>query len=301
MLLDEAGLAHCIAMVKAQFGGEPPEIICIDPIRNLFDGGPDGAGENDNTAMLFFLQQRVEALRDAVAPDAGLILCHHTKKLSKAQLKEDPFMALSGASALRSFYTSGIIMFRPDEERPERRLEIELRNGPALEPMAIDKRDGSWIEVNANQERLVRGDLGARLDAERHRKRDLIVQLLLQEAEKGQLYTSKQFAEAHENKAGLGGQSTIRERIGVLATKGHIKFLRDARPFGLTTTTSKLGYLVVEHMIFGPGEESADPSTGEITMIERRVQPSHFKAAGSGAVIEVENPQTWVYVDGELR
>jgi len=38
--------------------------LCIDPIRNLFDGGPDGGGENDNTAMLFFLQERVEALRD---------------------------------------------------------------------------------------------------------------------------------------------------------------------------------------------------------------------------------------------
>ena len=125
------------------------------------------------------------------------------------------------------------------------------------------------------------------------------MQLLHKEAQKGRLYTSKQFAEAHENKAGLGGQSTIRERISVLATKGHIKFLRDARPFGLTTTTSKLGYLVVEHMIFGPGEENTDPSTGEINTIERPVQPSHFKASGSGAVIEVENPETWVYAVGE--
>ena len=104
-------------------------------------------------------------LREAVAPDAGLILCHHTKKLQKRQLVEDPFMALSGASALRSFYTSGMIMFRPDEERPERRLEIELRNGPALDALLVDKRDGRWVEISAQGERLVRQSVGQRLDA----------------------------------------------------------------------------------------------------------------------------------------
>ena len=46
----------------------------------------------------------------------------------------------------------------------------ELRNGPALEPMAIDKKNGAWIEVSGHQERLVRGEFGAKLDAERHRK-----------------------------------------------------------------------------------------------------------------------------------
>ena len=39
-----------------RFPDAPPDIICIDPIRNLFDGGPEGGGENDNTAMMFFLQ-----------------------------------------------------------------------------------------------------------------------------------------------------------------------------------------------------------------------------------------------------
>ena len=299
MLLDQNGLALSIAAIAEHFPTEPPDIICIDPLRNLFDGGPEGDGENDNTAMLFFLQQRVEALRDAVAPDAGLIICHHTKKLQKRQLLEDPFMALSGASALRSFYTSGMIMFRPDEEQPERRLEIELRNGPAIDAMLVDKRGGRWVEIDPNEERLVRQTMGERLDAERVRRRDVILQLLLDQARDGKLYTTKQFAEKFENRAGLGGQSTIRERISVLATKGHIKFLRDAQPFGLSPSTSTLGYLVVEQMMFGPGEESVDPDTGEVTTVSRPVLPSHFKAPGSGAIIEVENPQVWVYADGE--
>ncbi|WP_245903589.1 AAA family ATPase, partial [Humitalea rosea] len=126
MLLDDHGVPLVAAAIRASFPDAPPDIICIDPIRNLFDGGPGGEGENDNSAMMFFLQGRVEALRDQVAPEAGIILAHHTKKLSKQQVKDDPFLALSGASALRSFYTSGMILFRPDEEQTERELHVEL-------------------------------------------------------------------------------------------------------------------------------------------------------------------------------
>jgi hypothetical protein len=189
LLLDETGVDMAIAAVREHFGDTPPDIICIDPIRNLFDGGPEEGGENNNSAMLFFLQRRVEALRDAVAPEAGLILCHHTRKITKSQLAEDPFQALSGASALRSFYTSGIIMHRPDEERPEWRLEFELRNGPALPPLLVDRIDGRWVESDASHERLVRREVGDRLDAERMRKRDVILQLLDDEARQGRLFT----------------------------------------------------------------------------------------------------------------
>jgi RecA-family ATPase len=94
MLLDEQGVGLVAAGIRSAFPDAPPDIICIDPIRNLFDGGPEGEGENDNGAMLFFLQSRVEALRDMVAPEAGVILAHHTKKLSKQQVKDDPLPCL---------------------------------------------------------------------------------------------------------------------------------------------------------------------------------------------------------------
>ena len=300
MLLDENGVALTIAAIRAHFPTDPPDIICLDPIRNLFDGGPDGDGENDNTAMLFFLQSRVEGVREAVAPDAGLILCHHTKKVAKKALTEDPFMALSGASALRSFYTSGMIMFRPDEERPERRLEIELRNGPALDAILIDKRGGRWVEVNANEERLVRQTVGVRLDAERVRKHDIIMQLIFDEASKGRLYNIKLFGEKFENKAGLGGADTIRDRISVLSTKGYVKFLRDATPFGLAPTTSKYGFLCVEGTMFPTAGEVVDPETGEVLPALIPVLPSHYKCPQTGACLPVENPAVWVYPDGEV-
>ena len=299
MLLDQNGLALSTAAIAEHFPTEPPDIICIDPLRNLFDGGPEGEGENDNTAMLFFLQQRVEALRDAVAPDAGLIICHHTKKLSKRQLLEDPFMALSGASALRSFYTSGMIMFRPDEEQPERRLEIELRNGPAIDAMLVDKRGGRWVEIDARGERLAGREVGAKLDAERLRKHDMILGILLDQAADQRLYTGTQFAETFENKGGLGSKYTIRERLSVLATKGYVKFLRNAVAFEFPMTRSRFGYLCVEGMTFGPAVENVDTATGEVTLAARRVLPSHYKCAQSGLCLEVENPEVWVYPEGE--
>ncbi len=213
MLLDNEGSMRVAQAVQTAFPDATPDILCVDPIRNLFDGGPDGGGENDNTAMMFFLKERVEVLRDHIDPDCGVILIHHTKKLSKQQVKEDPFLALSGASALRGFYTTGLILHRPDEETPERKLEIELRNGPALPPKLIDKQNGQWVEINPMNERLVRKEVGAKHDAERNRKRDVILSILIKEAANGRLYTSMQFREKFENQFGLGSQSTIRDRM----------------------------------------------------------------------------------------
>src|SRR5690606_10801937 len=298
LLLDAEGVARVAEAIGAAFPDAPPDIIVIDPIRNLFDGGPEGGGENDNTAMMFFLKDRVELLREAVNPDAGVILAHHTRKASKHQVKDDPFLALSGASALRGFYTSGLLMHRPDEDSTVRRLEIELRNGPALPGKLIDKVKGEWVELNPLNERLVRKEVGAKLDAERLRKHDVILGMLLDEAASERLYTAMQFAETFENRGGLGSKHTIRERLSVLATKGFVKFLRDPSGFGFPVTRSRFGYLCVESMQFGAPAEEVDPATGEVTTTARPVLPSHFKCPQSGLCLQVENPAVWVYPEG---
>jgi hypothetical protein len=302
MLLDTEGSVRVARAIQAAFADAPVDIICIDPIRNLFDGGPDGGGENDNTAMMFFLKERVEVLRDYINPDCGVILVHHTKKLSKQQVKDDPFLALSGASALRGFYTSGLILHRPDEEAPERKLEIELRNGPALPAKLIDKVGGQWVELNPMNERLVRQEAGAKHDAERLRKGEVILGLLYDEARIGNIYTMTHFAEAFENTGGLGGQSVIRERLGVLTTKGYIKFVRGAAAtgIGLAAERSKYGSLCVEGMGFGTGRELVDPETGEVEPELIPVLPSHYKCSRTGAVLPVENPAVWVYREEDL-
>ena len=301
MLLDERGVPLVAAAIRQAFPDAPPDVICIDPIRNLFDGGPGGEGENDNAAMLFFLQSRVEALRDQVAPEAGIILAHHTKKLSKQHVKDDPFLSLSGASALRGFYTSGMILFRPDEEETPRELHVELRNGPGLNPLLIDKRGGAWVELDRKGERIVRRDVGARLDAERSRRHDVILQIIGQEAREGRVFTGGAFAAQFENTHGLGGNDTIARRINVLANKGYIKFLRAAPEHGIPASKSSKGYLLVQDMLFATGEETVDPETGEITPTLVRLLPSHFQSDTNSAVLPVENPEVWVLNDPEVE
>jgi hypothetical protein len=302
MILDDKGLALVVEAVRVRFPDAPPDIICLDPIRNLFDGGEDGGGENDNAAMMFFLTERVDRLREAVAPDCGVILAHHTKKINRKAVTEDPFQALSGASALRGFYTSGLLMHRPDEESTQRRLEIELRNGPALPAKLIDKENGRWVEINPLNERLVRKEAGARYDAERLRKNEAILGLIYDEARAGKVYTMTSFAEAFENKAGLGGQTVIRDRLGVLTTKGYVKFVRGtaATEIGLAAERSKYGYLCVEGMELGTGAERVDAATGEVGPELIAVLPSHYKCPQTGAVLPVENPAVWVYREEDL-
>jgi putative DNA primase/helicase len=141
VLLNEDGLAQVIPAIAEAFGGAPVDIIAIDSIRNVFDGG-DASGENDNAAMPCFLSQRVERLRDAVNPDAGVILAHHTKKLGKKQFEEDPFQALAGAGSLRGYDSAGLMLYLADEALSTRQLNFELRNGPAIPTLHVDKIDG---------------------------------------------------------------------------------------------------------------------------------------------------------------
>ena len=124
-----------------------PDIIAIDPLRNIFNSGEYG-NENDNSAMLFFLQKTLEKLRNVINPDSGIILTHHTKKLSKKMLEEDPFQGLSGAGSLRGFYSTGMVMFSQDEESAVRQIVFELRNGERVASKLVDKINGRWKLVD---------------------------------------------------------------------------------------------------------------------------------------------------------
>lgn len=126
-------------IVKEHF---KPDVLAIDPLRNIFSS--EYGNENDNGAMLFFLQKTLEKLRNSINPDSGIILTHHTKKLSRKVLEEDPFHGLSGAGSLRGFYSTGMVMYGQDEESSIRQIVFELRNGERVPNKLIDKINGSW-------------------------------------------------------------------------------------------------------------------------------------------------------------
>ena len=302
ILLNANGVAAIKNTINKVF---PPsvglvDVVVVDPLRNVFDGGERGANENDNTAMSTFLQDRLEALRDAVNLQAGIILVHHTRKLSKEQLVEDPLQALSGASALRGFYTSGMLLFRPDEQKSERHLYFELRNGPGIPYKRVDKEKGQWTELDRESERLINKMHGKKLDAERDLKREIILQLIFDEAYVGRVYTTNQFCKAFENRKGLGGEDTIRRRLDVLATKGYIKFFRNASDYGLPNSSrTKYGFLCVEDMQLPVKESLTDPETGEVKTQLQTVYPTHYRCRQTADALPVENSHVWVYYDEE--
>ena len=296
LVLDDEGMEQAKRLLRDASEDEPIDVLAIDPLRNVFDGGDEGATENDNQAMMYFLRQRVEKLRDAINPNAGIILVHHTKKLPKRALMEDPFLSFSGASSLRSYYTTGMLLYRPDENQSARVLTSELRNGPPIEDKFIGKKNGRWTILDRESERLINQDHGEKLDAERRRKQDVILQLIFDEAAQGRVYTMLQFSEAFESRAGLGADRTIRERIGVLATKGYIKFFRDGERYNLPSVNrTKFGYLCVEGMVFKTENETVNPDSGEVENQMISILPTAYKCPRTGAVMPVENPDQWVY------
>ncbi|MDG7056577.1 MAG: AAA family ATPase [Wolbachia endosymbiont of Penenirmus auritus] len=287
LLLNDNSIDEVLDEIKKSFGSNAVDVIAIDPLRNIFDAG-ENSSENDNNAMLFFLQERIEKLRKLANPDAGVILVHHTKKICKKLLEEDPFQSLSGAGSLRSFYTTGIIMFRPNEQQSSRQLIFELRNGHAIESKCIDKINDHWYIVDCESQRLVNKDYGQKLDAERSRRYDTILQLIYDEARKGRLYTINSFCQAFENRAGLGSQHSIRERVDTLATKGYIKFNRE----GKNAARTRYGILCVE----GMEKKNAifDYQLNEEVTVYERILPTDYKSL-DGSILPVENPNTWVY------
>ncbi len=290
LLLDEGGVNKVYEAITRFFEPGQVDILVIDPLRNVYDPGKSG-NENDNTAMLAFLQDRIEKLRHLINPKAGVILTHHTKKITKKMLEEDPFQALSGAASLRSFYTTGMLLFRADEKQSIRQIIFELRNGKSIATKLVDKPEGRWQEMELPSERIVRKDYGEKQDAERKRCHDVILQLILDEAAKGNLYTPTQFRQVFDGEVGLGGEVTIYRRLNVLMTKGFIKF--NLEEFKIEK--SKYGVMCVEGMTIPAGEET-NPETGETIAVMKRVLPTHFKESQTGANLPVENPEVWVYV-----
>ena len=273
--------------INAIFPESTVDVIVIDPLRNVFDG----KSENDNQAMMEFLKNRVIKLRMMTNPEAAIMLVHHTRKINRSDLMDAMFNALSGANSLRGFYDTGILMCSPDEERNHREIHFDLRHGAPIPKKTVEKLGGGWQEISQESARTVRKDYGSKLDRERTRIWETIVKLIREQAQKGQLHTPLQFAQAFINKEGLGGRRSIYDHIDDLCTLGYIKFNKQEKAF----RGSKYGAMCVEGMMVPLEKPVFDPETGEIMEDMRRVLPTHFRDIGNGKLYPVENPEIWVY------
>ncbi|APR99013.1 AAA family ATPase [Wolbachia endosymbiont of Folsomia candida] len=137
LTLNLEGIERIKSIIAEKFDSRTVDLIVIDSLYNIRDYG-------SSRAMLSFLQDGIEKLRSITNSAAGIILTHHTKKVSTTMLEKNPFQSLSGAGVLRNFYTSGIVMFRPNKHRNILQVMYELRNGKPIPTKFIKNINGCW-------------------------------------------------------------------------------------------------------------------------------------------------------------
>ncbi len=290
-ILDHPGVKGLAELAKRAFPDGLPELIIIDPMANVFDGET----ENDNVAMRRFLNERIEQLREQINPHAAVILVHHAGKSSPDRLREDPFDCIRGSSALRGHYDSAIVIYRPKIDSSNRRVAFELRGGEAPDPFDIEYREGSFTKVSSESQRLTRINLGAMEDAERLRRKHVLLGIIWDEAGEGNLVTTNSIAAKYEGKQGLGGSSSIERRLKVLQSQGWIRFTKDYSKLKVDTPKSRLGYLVVPNMVL---KKPSDTDGKSETL---PVDATHYRDNQTDAVIEVPNDLPWPKDDADEK
>ncbi|WP_395461641.1 AAA family ATPase [Wolbachia endosymbiont (group A) of Therophilus tumidulus] len=129
--LNDEGVERIKDIIVKDFGTKMVDLIAIDSLTT-------------HLMPLSLLQNGIEKLRSATNPAVGIIMTHHTKKVSTATLEKNPFQALVGANALRSFYTSGIVMFQPNRRENILQVVYELGNRRPIPAKFISRTDGCW-------------------------------------------------------------------------------------------------------------------------------------------------------------
>jgi len=299
LTLDDTGVSKAVDLLESFWAqdGESPDVIVIDPLVNVFSGNT----ENDNQEMIKFLK-RVDAMRDRVNPEAAIIMLHHTSKITKRELEDDPFNCIRGAGALRGYYSSGMVISKISEDAPERKVFFEVRIDETPPPMVVRFEGDEGIFVRADAEVRIAGEvIGQRWDLEAGRQTSVVLRELDRLGrEERRLLTSRAFCETYSNTLGLGSRSSISRKINELMSKGYIR-LTDG--WDLPDDVEKPnhrsdGFMVVEGMQLGQDISKDD---GECVWDLTPVLPTHFKHSDSGAILEVESREVWVYQDGPER
>jgi len=231
----EEGLETWIKFTLERCGSNIPDVICIDPLRNFYHS--ERNNDENSVSGMRELWEKINRLREAINPDAGIILVHHSKKIDKNLLKDDVFNAIAGSGALRGLYTTGILLYCVNEELPNNlRMSFEVRDKHPKEDFIRDKeilREGGIFVNHGNAIYSCAYKAEQKNNADRARKQEKILELIANEAEEGRIYGISHFAERFEGKYNIGSKNTIIDRINVLATNGWIRFFKDPENYGL--------------------------------------------------------------------
>ena len=288
--LNDEGKDEFVKRGLTAFKSALPDMMIIDPLRNVFYSERENATENDNTAMIEFLRDGVIDVQQRINPDMAMWLLHHLNKINTKALEEALFNAISGGGSLRGYYTAGVVAYQPDINMPEIKLCFELRNGPPIPPKLIIKKGHQWVELSPEERHLIEKKQERKNKVAHDKRREKIIEILHKEAlDNGKLYVRSSFASTFSRKYGLGSQATINRAVGEMLNDSTVKITDQGQIYGQDATNSKHGYMVVEDMFI------------KVDGKRTRVLPTHFLTDNNSITKEVENPHAWVYRDREEK
>jgi hypothetical protein len=299
---NENGVEAIVQEIKNGFPDPdyPVDIIAVDPFRNIYQSGLSDGGDI-NEDLLEFFTHRLEFILADTHPKAGMIVVHHTNKITGKALSEDPMNAISGGGAILSYPTALTVMGKAavDTGHQAATLWFDIRNGPPIPSFTIIKHDGAWSSTDSTHTRLVGQRWGELNDREQHRKRRAILEFIFEESRFGRLYTSSSLAKVLAGQFGLGGESTIRRHISMFEIKGFIRFIngKALKIYNLTRPRSPNGYLCVEGMA---RDQFYNDETEEMVQAQEYL-PTHYRDEHSEQIFDLkeEDIHRWHYKDLE--
>ncbi|VVC35201.1 P-loop containing nucleoside triphosphate hydrolase [Cinara cedri] len=252
-----------------------PKLVVLDTAADLFDGN-----ENNRTQVRNFIQNCCARIAREI--DGAVLLCMHPSDVG-IQRKT----GTGGSTAWNNTVRSRWYLTRPEKAgvSPDDRILSRKKSNYSQsndEKIVMRWENGAFAhdDLALGSEPMVRGQYSEKLDLERERKHEVILNLIRRMAYQGKIYTAAQFARSFEGEEGLGSDRNIRGRIDHLATLGQIKFFRNAEEYGIANTNSKYGFLCVKDM------ETKICIEGKVEY--KLVKPTHHYLEANGKVLPIK-------------
>ncbi|CAG7667811.1 unnamed protein product [Allacma fusca] len=278
---DSGQLTEFFNILLADIAAYGPDLIILDTAADLF-----GGNENNRPQVRQFIQTACGSL--ARETRGAVLLCAHP---SEGGIQKGT--GSGGSTAWNNTVRSRWYLKRPEGSQftKNHRVLARVKSNYSTtgNEQYLEWSNGAFVHLNQLDfsPRIASQTQGARNDAERDRKTEVMLRLVESEALEGRLYTINQFSENFEGKYGFGSKRCIHSRISVAATQGLMQFIQNPTLYKLAIKSCNYGYLCTKHTMLKT-EIIEDLKTGEVKYELIRIIPTHYKCKLNGALIPIE-------------
>ncbi len=265
----------------ASFGAD---VILLDTLADLFSGN-----ENNRTQVRQFVQNCCARL--ARNTGGAVLLCAHPSDAG-IHRKTGTGGSTAWSNTVRSRWYLQDVKDKnagPNERILSRKKSNYSSSGDHINLVWKD-HVLHRIYIDTDEDDITKSEVKEKnVDEKRQAKqaerRQTVLQLIRDEAQGGRLYTNSQFAQKFQNTHGLGGFTSTKDLLSAMATQGHIAFVRDAEPYGLTNPRRANGFLCLDGMPLIPktSEKACEDESEPIN-----IKATHRIDPCSGEMVEID-------------